>query len=111
MQEITGITPEYKQKLTLTITNFGYADLTLYYKPNQFAWFFDLTWQDFSTTNQQLTMSPNILRQYRNILPFGILCINSEGLDPLVLESFNTDTQLYLLDPDEIEQYETVLYG
>lgn len=111
MQEITGITAEYKQKLSITITNFGYADLTLSYKPNQFAWFFDLTWQEFTTTNQQLTMSPNILRQYRNILPFGIICSNNNNLDPLVLESFVTDTKLYLIDSSEIISLEAALYG
>lgn len=111
MIEITGITPDYKQKLLITITNFGYAQLILSYKPNQYAWFFDLTWQDFTTTNQQLTMAPNILRQYRKILPFGIMCINSSNIDPIILESFNTDTKLYLMDSAEVIQLEADLYG
>lgn len=111
MLEITGITTDYRQSLNITITNYGYAELVLQYKPNQYAWFFDLTWQDFKTTNQQLTMAPNILRQYRKLIPFGLMCFNTAGLDPLVLESFKTDTKIYLLESAEVLSLEAALYG
>ena len=111
MLEISGITTDYRQKLFINITNFGAAELILQFKPNQYAWYFDLTWQDFSVTNQQLTMAPNILRQYRNVLPFGIMCFNNSTVDPIVLESFVTDTKLYLLESAEVFAIEADVYG
>ena len=111
MLEITGITTDYRQQFNITIKNYGYAQMTLQYKPNQLAWFFDLTWQNFAITNQQLTMSPNILRQYRKILPFGIACVSSANIDPIVIEAFVVETKLYLLDASDVLSVESSVYG
>jgi hypothetical protein len=111
MIQIDSITAEYRQRMQLSITNYGYATLTISFKPNQLGWFFDLEWQDFSVYNQKLTMAPNILRQYRKILPFGLMCINTTGIDPLVLESFVLDTKLYLMDSAEVVAVEAAIYG
>jgi hypothetical protein len=111
MLEITGTTADYRQKMFINITNFGAAELVLQFKPNQYAWYFDLTWQEFSVKNQQLTMSANILRQYKNILPFGIMCFNNSTIDPIVVEAFVLDTKLYLLDSAEVVAIEADLYG
>jgi hypothetical protein len=111
MIQIDSITADYKQRMQLTIENYGYATLTINYKPNQLGWFFDLEWQDFAVYNQKLTMAPNILRQYRKILPFGLMCINSYGIDPIVLESFVLDTKLYLMDSTEVVEVEAAIYG
>jgi hypothetical protein len=111
MYEITGITNDYKQKLFLEVENFDRAEFTIYFKPNQYAWFFDLVWQDFSVKNQQLVMSPNILRQYRNIIPFGISCVNNSTIDPVVVEAFVLDTKLYFLDTFDVLDFEDTIYG
>lgn len=111
MKLIEGITQDYKQKLFLTIDNYGYAELTLKFNPNQVSWFFDLVWQDFSTYNQKLTLAPNVLRQYKDVLPFGLFCLNDNNVDPCTIDAFTNDTALFLLEEADVEDFETRVYG
>lgn len=111
MLKITEINNDPKQTLLLVIDGYAKAKLTLEFKPNQYSWFYNLEWQNFATFNEQVSNSPNILRQYRNILPFGIWIETDGGQDPMSIDAFTTTTGLYLLNKTEIEEVETIYYG
>jgi len=111
MLKITEINDDPKQLIYLVIDGYEKAKLTLEFKPNQYAWFYSLEWQDFSTFNEQISNSPNILRQYRKILPFGLLIATDGGQDPMSVDAFTTTSGIYLLSADEINQIEADIYG
>jgi hypothetical protein len=110
--QITEITSEPKQKHLLSIEGYEKATLYLEFKPNQNAWFFSIVWQDFSTYNIQLVKSYNILRQFKNIIPFGIGIYTKSGQDPMVDTAFSSgDTQFFLLNAEDVQSIETAQYG
>lgn len=108
---INSIQDNPKQSLSLVIDGFARANLVLEFKPNQYAWFYSLTWNNFATSQELLSNSPNILRQYKNILPFGLLLDTIGGQDPLTQDAFVTTSNLYLLSADEVILVESTLYG
>ena len=110
MIQITEINDDPKQILYLVINGYDKAKLTLEFKPNQYSWFYSLEWQNFSTFNEKISNSPNILRQYRKILPFGILIGTDGGQDPMSIDAFTTTSGLYLLDSSEVLQVESSVY-
>lgn len=77
--------------------------LTLRYMPTQEAWFMDVEYEDFKLNGIKVTNSPNILRKYRNKIPFGFLCIVSDGLEPFFIDDFvNRRVDLYLLNAEDV---------
>jgi hypothetical protein len=107
MNQITGLTDSSSQVITLPIPDGSSAVLTITYRPQQFGWFVDLTWNGnagtFEVNGMRLTTFPNILRQYENQLPFGIWCFVTDGGEPTYPEDFVSGrVALYLLAPEDI---------
>jgi hypothetical protein len=112
MIQITEITDESKQKHLLEIEGFEKATLYLEFKPNKNAWFFSLEWQTFSTYNIQLVKNYNLLRQFKNIIPFGIAIYTKSGQDPMTDDAFSSgDAEFFLLTASEVLELEAALYG
>lgn len=71
-----------------------------------------LAYQDFLLHSHKIVNGTNILRQFKNILPFGLACYSPSGRDPQFLEDFSEgDHQLFILTQDEVQQYEDRLSG
>ena len=88
MRLITGFTDQPNQHQTLTLLDGSKVDLTLRYKPQQTGWFFDLAYTEadgtlFQLLGARLCTFPNILRQWINLLPFGILVQATGNVEPL----------------------------
>lgn len=111
MRLLDNITQDPKQVMYINIINYDAAKFTIWYKPQQFGWFYDLEWGSFATYNQRIVVSTNFTRQYKNILPFGLLCITDNQTDPIFQESFTTNCQIYVLDTADIEYLEATFYG
>jgi hypothetical protein len=109
---INEITDEPRQQHLLTVDGYGYATLLLEWRPEQYGWFFTLSWGTFQTTNERVTASQNILRQYQNILPFGVAVNTTNLQDPMTQDAFLTGVaSLYLLNADDAAYVETARYG
>ena len=53
-----------------------------------------------------------MLRQYRNIIPFGIACLTASGLDPYTVDDFqNQASNLYLLTAEDVAGIEAELFS
>ena len=48
MQELTSITNNPKQQMTLVLDNNETVDFKLYYLPRQQSWFYDFTYNDLT---------------------------------------------------------------
>lgn len=110
MIEITEITNDAKQKLNFVGENGEKIVFTLDYQPFQQNWIFSLTYLDFFVSGCSLKNSANILKQYDNILPFGISCSVRDGTDPYYIDDFTTGrVKITLLTASEAEEIKDFL--
>lgn len=81
--------------------------LTIYFRPMQFGWFVNqLSYGDFTLNGLRITNSPNMLNQWRNLLPFGFACYSNGDREPQLLQDFSSgQSKLYILTQEEVEAY------
>lgn len=113
---IQQVTSDPLQKQTLILPDGTSLSLTIYFVPMQYGWVItNLTYGTFVLTGLRITVSPNMLRQFKNQIPFGLACYaNASGLnrEPSQQEDFSSGAfSLFLLDQTEVTQYEEILAG
>lgn len=108
---IQEVTSDARQLQTLVLDDGTSLTLSLYYIPMQLGWFItDLVYQDFEIQSLRITVSPNMLYQFKNQLPFGLGCFTNQGREPTQQEDFSSGNfQLYILSQAEVEQYSEFL--
>lgn len=105
---LTNLTSDAKQQTTLLLDDGSQATLLLEYRPNQLAWFYDLTWGDLAIKGQRLVPSPNIIRQFRTRLPFGIAILTAGNVELMSQQDFtNGNATVYQLDATDVTDVET----
>ena len=81
------------------------------YKSNQLGWFFGFQYGDVNYQNVRLTTSYNILRAYRNWLPFGLRCDTADDEEPMSIDDFvNGYANVYLLTKEDVQTIENNYY-
>lgn len=108
MQTINNISNDAKQKHTVLLAeDSSRIVLNLVYKPTQIGWFLDIEYEDldFKINGLRITTNTNILNQWRNILPFGLMCTCIDNQEPLLVEDFIVNrAQLHILNKEEVQQ-------
>lgn len=111
MYLLNNLGNEPKQKLTMMLEDNTRLVLTFEYKQNQEGWFFGFTYGDINCQNIRLTTSYNVLRAYRNWLPFGLRCDTVDNCEPIDIDDFVTGyANVYLLTRDDIKAIEGNYY-
>lgn len=83
----------------------------IYFMPSQQAWFFDLTYNGISVNGTKVSVSPNMIRTFKNVFPFGLSCFSNDGSEPFYIDDFINDRiRLYLLNANEVQQVEEALF-
>lgn len=107
MQVLDNISNEARQKHTILLgEDSSRIVLELTYKPDVLGWFLDVAYDNlgFSVKGLRVVTSSNLLNQWRNILPFGILCQCKDAQDPLLLEDFLVKrARLSILSKEEVK--------
>lgn len=112
MKQITGLTSIPKQSIKMQVDGGDIVELAFYYKENQQGWFFDITYGDFICKTTKLTNCPNIIRQFQEVLPFGLGCSVNDGLEPYFLDDFETGrVEVFLLDSADVQYVGKTIYG
>lgn len=113
MLQITQLTSNAKQNQNLILQDGTSIFIEIEYKPQQLGWFItNLAYRSFSVQNIRITTSPNMLRQFKNQIPFGMACFTVANQDPTLQEDFSSNrSQLYILTADEVAAYEAYLNG
>lgn len=108
---IQPLTQAPKQQLTIVLPNGNTATMTIYFVPIQQGWFItNLTYGDFVLNGIRIVVSPNILNQFRNLIPFGIACFSDGNREPSLIQDFQSGAcKLYLLTPEEVNNYASLL--
>lgn len=112
MQEITTLTSSPNQLHTLVLDNNEKVELRLYFLARQESWFFDFTYNDLMVNCSKVVLTPNALRQFRKIIPFGI-SFEAEGfVDPFQISDFVSGrVKMYILNADEVKDVEQGIFN
>lgn len=113
MYQIQNITNDSKQKQTLVLPDGTSIVFSIYFCPMQLGWFIrELTYGEFTLNGLRICNSPNMLHQWRNVLPFGLACFSQDNREPSLQEDFSSQTsQLFILNSSEVEAYTEFLSG
>ena len=108
MKQITSITGDSKQRFTITLDdNKGSVDFRLYFMPTQYSWYYDFTYNNYTSNGNKVVLNPNALRHLRKILPFGIGFQAEGNVEPFAVNDFvNGRVQMYVLNESDIQEVE-----
>ena len=109
---IENVTDEAKQAHHIVLADGSTMDLTLTYLPTIQRWQFDIVHPQLTAYGRLLTHHPNLLRQWQNIIQFGLACIVSDGAEPFDIEDFASGrVELYVLDATDVADVESKIIG
>lgn len=111
MKQITGLKASPNQTFNIPDPDSGaIIQFTLYYRPRVRRWFFDITYKDYVLKGSKIVISPNLLYQYFRVIPFGLACISTDNVEPVIINDFSSERCfLYLLTTVERDQIITDL--
>lgn len=112
MYQLTQLDNNPKQRVTMILEDTQErVILTFEYKPLCQGWFFSFEYNGETYANIRLTTSYNILRAYRNWLPFGLRCETADDEEPMSIEDFvNGYAKVYLLTKQDVQATEAKYY-
>lgn len=104
---IQHISADALQKQTLVLPDGSSFTIEMYFRPMQFGWFINqLTYNTFTLNGLRITNSPNMLNQWRNLIPFGLGCFSAANREPSLQQDFATGaSKLYVLTEAETAEY------
>ncbi len=111
---IQQVTNDANQKQVLILPNGNALTMQMYFVPLQFGWFIkSLVYGTFTLSNLRVTVSPNMLRQFKNQIPFGLACYaNGVVREPSQQLDFSSKAfSLFILNQAEVFAYEEILSG
>ena len=107
MLYINKISDDPTQQLILIGIASIQITLVLRFMPRIQRWVMDVSYGDWAVKGISVVGGLNLLRQWRNIIPFGISCVCPDNLDPYQITDFaNQRAVLFLLDADDVAQVE-----
>jgi len=113
MYQIQQITSDSFQKQKLILADGSVVGFTIQFKPMQLGWFVtELTYGNFILRGMRITNNPNLLYQWRNVLPFGLACFSTDDREPSQSQDFSSLASImYILSAAEVAHYSDVLSG
>ncbi len=112
MQKITNLADEADQITNIVLGDGSVVSFEFIYRPTIERWSFSFLHPNLEVDGMILCAGPNILRDYRNIIPFGLGCYTTDGADPFYIEDFTSGrVTLFVLDVSEVYFFETSVYG
>lgn len=119
MNIINGITSQPVQVMALTLADGSRATLTLYFRPQMNGWYYDIEWPGspaflttFKSTNRALVVGANLLRQFRDLIPFGLAVFSVDNTDPMTQACLaDGSVNVVLLNQADVLQVEDDVYA
>ncbi len=112
MQQITNLSDEANQLAKVVLGDGSVASFQFQYLPAIERWAFSVTHPEITLTLETLCAGPNVLRQYRNTIPFGLGCYTTDGADPFYIQDFQSGrVTLYVLSADEVQFFEDSIFS
>ena len=110
MQLLSGFTNEPQQSISFALNDGTRMVFRFEFRERQLGWFFDLTYGNFVLRGQRLALHPNILRSFRNILPFGLAVTSDQKFEPQDIGALSDGTvRMYLYDGVEVDEVDAII--
>lgn len=108
MLKINEINSNPKQRRKVLLPTGESFTLFIEFLPQQYGWFIrDFVFEEIEIHNVRISNNLNILRQYKNIIPFGLACVSIDDREPSLLEDFSSGhSNLLIVTKNEISEYE-----
>ena len=108
MKYLNKISAVASQRFILTGNPSQSINMELRYLSSQQMWVMDIAYEDFEVHGIVVVNSPNLLRAFKNKIPFGIMVLSfNTDLDPLNIDDFALqNSAMYLLNQDDITAME-----
>ncbi len=112
MQKITTLTSSPNQRHQLILENNETVDFRLYYSGRMQAWYFDFTYKDLTVNCSKVVLSPNTLRNFKRLIPFGIAFATDGYVEPFQITDFSSGrVSMYVLNSEDVETIEQGIYN
>lgn len=112
---IDTISDDASQKISVVLDDGTVVVINFNYRPSIQRWTMDVARTDssvFTAKGLMICIHPNLLREWKNVIPFGIACNSTDGVDPIDVSDFsNQRCSLYVLNASDVESIETDLIG
>lgn len=84
MFAINNLTAQPNQTSNVILADGTTVTLTFIYRPATQRWTVDVAYQEFALKSYGLAVGPNILRKWRNSIPFGLQVTTADQTDPFL---------------------------
>lgn len=109
IDNLTGFANQVSQ---LQLPDGSVASMSLLYNGTTERWTMNVTYGNFTCNSIGVCCYPNILRQWKNVIPFGIACATADETDPFDVNDFLTKRAvLYLLTESDVSSVESQIFG
>lgn len=110
MNLITNITDDVNQTSGIILDDGSTVQVTLSYIPAQKGWFISFSYGYFEVDLMRVVVSPNLLRKFRKIIPFGIAVTTLDGYEVVNQNDFTSGrASMYFLNSNDVTQTETLI--
>jgi len=112
MTQIDNITDQANQLTQVVLPDGSVLQITLVFRASTERWTIDVLHPTLAVDGINLCASPNVLREWRNLINFGLSCTSITGVDPVNVEDFvNGNAALYVLSEADVQLVEEEIYG
>lgn len=109
---IDNLTGFADQLSVLQLPDGTVANMELIFNGTTERWTMNIVYGNFVCSGIGVCCYPNVLRQWRNILPFGIACTTSDQTDPFNINDFASGRALlYILSAADVQAVEIQIFG
>ena len=81
MQQVTAITDDIIQTSGIILDDGSVVQMTLQYVPAQQGWWYSLSYGSWQADLMRIVVSPDMLRKYRRVIPFGLAVSTIDGYE------------------------------
>jgi len=112
MTTISGLSSQPKQTFSFVLDDGSQVSCYIEYRPQQRGWFANFAWQDWAVYGLRLTAAPNILKQWQNLIPFGLALLTTGNVEPLNPTDFaDLTARLIVLNAADVASVNEVTYS
>lgn len=112
MNSIDNLTSDANQITKVVLDDGSTVIINLVFQAAVQRWTMDVLRQDFQANGIGVCIHPNFMREWRNIIPFGIGCTTIDGADPVFVDDFSSGrATLHILTEADVEFMEATYFG
>lgn len=114
MTQVDNLTASADQTSTLILPDNTAVTLRLRYRPRTQRWVADVGYATtgFQVNGLNLCCFPNVLRSWRDVIPFGLAFMTADFTDPFDINDFATQrVKVYLLTAEDVALVESEVIG